>query len=105
MPIVLLRGCTDEKHPPPSPPPPPPPPAPQVTLPSAKNVQLVVSAGGEGAAPSDGSEDDPRIAAIALQFGRVGPDAFTLDYSWPLCLVHAVHIAVAICGAPNGLVG
>lgn len=32
---------------------------------------------------------------IVMQFGRVADDAFTLDYSYPLCAVQAFAIALS----------
>ena len=32
---------------------------------------------------------------VALQFGRVGKDAFTMDYQWPLCGLQAFGIALS----------
>jgi tubby-related protein 1 len=54
----------------------------RVTLPSVKNMQLQCT-------------DAP--GAVVMQFGRVGPDEFTLDYSWPFNLLHATQIAMTVC--------
>jgi tubby-related protein 1 len=32
---------------------------------------------------------------IVMQFGRVADDAFTLDYSYPMCAVQAFAIALS----------
>jgi tubby-related protein 1 len=34
-------------------------------------------------------------AYIVMQFGRVADDAFTLDYSYPMCAVQAFAIALS----------
>ncbi|KAI9336695.1 hypothetical protein BDR26DRAFT_864389 [Obelidium mucronatum] len=50
----------------------------RVTQPSIKNFQLVM----------EGSE------AIILQFGRCGPDVFTLDARWPMTPIEAFAVAI-----------
>uniref|UniRef100_A0A6J0TJV7 Tubby-like protein n=1 Tax=Pogona vitticeps TaxID=103695 RepID=A0A6J0TJV7_9SAUR len=52
----------------------------RVTQASVKNFQII-------------SEDDPDY--IALQFGRVAPDVFTMDYQFPLCAVQAFAICLS----------
>ena len=32
---------------------------------------------------------------VVMQFGRVGKDAFTMDYQWPLCGLQAFGIALS----------
>ncbi|KAJ3066311.1 Tubby- protein 3 [Podochytrium sp. JEL0797] len=51
----------------------------RVTQPSIKNFQLVM----------EGSD------AIILQFGRCGPDVFSLDARWPLTPIEAFAIAIS----------
>uniref|UniRef100_A0A670JWI3 Tubby-like protein n=1 Tax=Podarcis muralis TaxID=64176 RepID=A0A670JWI3_PODMU len=52
----------------------------RVTQASVKNFQII-------------SEDDPNY--IMLQFGRVAPDVFTMDYRFPLCAVQAFAICLS----------
>ncbi|KAJ7313936.1 hypothetical protein JRQ81_005756 [Phrynocephalus forsythii] len=52
----------------------------RVTMASVKNFQII-------------SEDEPDY--IALQFGRVAPDVFTMDYQFPLCAVQAFAICLS----------
>ena len=52
----------------------------RVTLPSIKNFQLVHE-----------DEDDK----IILQFGKVGKDAFTMDFQWPMSALQAFSICLA----------
>ncbi|XP_061448155.1 tubby-related protein 2 isoform X2 [Rhineura floridana] len=52
----------------------------RVTQPSVKNFQII-------------SEEDPDH--IVLQFGRVAPDVFTMDYRFPLCAVQAFAICLS----------
>uniref|UniRef100_A0A8D0B419 Tubby-like protein n=1 Tax=Salvator merianae TaxID=96440 RepID=A0A8D0B419_SALMN len=52
----------------------------RVTEASVKNFQIT-------------SEDDPD--SIILQFGRVAPDVFTMDYRFPLCTVQAFAICLS----------
>eukprot|EP00842_Homolaphlyctis_polyrhiza_P005851 jgi/Hompol1/6267/HPOL_000318-RA len=51
----------------------------RVTQPSIKNMQLI-------------PEHDENY--IVLQFGRCGPDTFTLDARWPMTPVEAFAIAL-----------
>ncbi|XP_062994789.1 tubby-related protein 2 [Elgaria multicarinata webbii] len=52
----------------------------RVTQASVKNFQII-------------SEEDPDY--IVLQFGRVAPDVFTMDYRFPLCAVQAFAICLS----------
>ncbi|XP_054850060.1 tubby-related protein 2 [Eublepharis macularius] len=52
----------------------------RVTQASVKNFQII-------------SEDDPQY--ILLQFGRVAPDVFTMDYRYPLCALQAFAICLS----------
>jgi len=52
----------------------------RVTLPSIKNFQLI----------SEDNED-----YIILQFGKVGKDAFTMDYQWPMSALQAFAICMS----------
>ncbi|XP_048372666.1 tubby protein homolog [Sphaerodactylus townsendi] len=52
----------------------------RVTQASVKNFQII-------------SEDDPMY--IVLQFGRVAPDVFTMDYRYPLCALQAFAICLS----------
>ena len=53
----------------------------RVTRASVKNFQLCNTA------------RDPDT--VVMQFGRVGKDAFTMDYQWPLCALQAFGIALS----------
>ena len=53
----------------------------RVTRASVKNFQLCNVA------------RDPDL--VVMQFGRVGKDAFTMDYQWPLCGLQAFGIALS----------
>ena len=53
----------------------------RVTRASVKNFQLCNTA------------RDPDT--VVMQFGRVGKDAFTMDYQWPLCGLQAFGIALS----------
>nr|XP_056720246.1 tubby-related protein 2 [Euleptes europaea] len=52
----------------------------RVTQASVKNFQII-------------SDDDPQY--IVLQFGRVAPDVFTMDYRYPLCALQAFAICLS----------
>uniref|UniRef100_A0A8D2LJ38 Tubby-like protein n=1 Tax=Varanus komodoensis TaxID=61221 RepID=A0A8D2LJ38_VARKO len=52
----------------------------RVTQASVKNFQII-------------SEEDPDY--IVLQFGRVAPDVFTMDYQFPLCALQAFAICLS----------
>ncbi|XP_053121734.1 tubby-related protein 3-like isoform X2 [Hemicordylus capensis] len=52
----------------------------RVTQASVKNFQII-------------SEEDPEY--IVLQFGRVAPDVFTMDYRFPLCALQAFAICLS----------
>lgn len=65
----------------------------RVTLPSVKNFQLVSQEVSTECVP-----DTPR-GGVKMMFGRVGKDAFNLDYSAPLSGVQAFGIALSIFGA------
>ena len=51
----------------------------RVTQASVKNFQLI----------------DSRDGRVVMQFGRIGKDLFTLDYSYPLCPLQAFGIALS----------
>ena len=53
----------------------------RVTRASEKDFQLCITTTSE--------------SLVALQFGRVGKDAFTMDYQWPLCGLQAFGIALS----------
>lgn len=56
----------------------------RVTMPSVKNFQLVWS-----------NDVGNSLAAVLLQFGRVGKDTFTLDFSFPISPYQAFAVAIA----------
>lgn len=61
----------------------------RVTLPSVKNFQLV----------SESADAPTPRGGVKMTFGRVGKDAFNLDYTAPLSAMQAFGIALSIFGA------
>ncbi|OWK53792.1 Tubby-related protein 1 [Lonchura striata] len=61
----------------------------RVTHASVKNFQIVHSS------DRDSPALPPAADYIVMQFGRVADDAFTMDYSYPLCAVQAFAIALS----------
>ncbi|XP_022842470.1 tubby-like F-box protein 3 [Olea europaea var. sylvestris] len=59
----------------------------RVTLASVKNFQLVVS-------PENG-QAGPEHEKVILQFGKVGKDVYTMDYSYPLSAFQAFAICLS----------
>lgn len=55
----------------------------RVSMASVKNFQLI-------------NPDDPSMGNI-LQFGRVAPDMFTMDFQWPLSPLQALAICLSSC--------
>lgn len=52
----------------------------RVTVPSVKNFQLV----------EEGIEDN-----VVLQFGKIGDDAYIMDYTWPMSAAQAFGICLS----------
>ena len=68
----------------------------RVTQPSVKNLQLI---SGE----SDGNFSILTLDGyIFMQFGRCGPDEFSLDARWPLTAIEAFAISLSTFEAYDG---
>jgi len=63
----------------------------RVTVASVKNCQLVAASAGAGGSGGGGS---PSTRPILLQFGKTGPDSFSLDYRAPLSGLAAFGLAL-----------
>ncbi|KAL6532270.1 hypothetical protein OROGR_014240 [Orobanche gracilis] len=60
----------------------------RVTVASVKNFQLVAS-------PENGVAGPEHDDRVILQFGKVGKDAFTMDYRYPISAFHAFAICLS----------
>jgi tubby-related protein 1 len=61
----------------------------RVTQSSVKNFQLAYRG------HQDGTELSPDQEILALQFGKIGPDKFTMDVQWPLSISQAFGICLS----------